>query len=1651
MRPLILAVGESIGPWVVERPLGDGAMGAVYLCRAREGAPNAVAVKCLPLEPDPEARQRFAHEVEVLRALHHPNIVRLVDASAADAPRPWLALEYVEGRSLAACGPLEEALALSVVRQLAEALAHAHAHGIAHRDVKPSNVVVEPSGRAVLVDLGIAAATSRARLTASLDRSPGTPAYAPPEWFEGRLADGPAADAYALGVILWELCTGRAPQALSAGEAPWHLDQPPRAAALVAALTAPAVADRLDLSALAAQLADVPCAPLQPVPNTVGFTAPDLPAVAQATIGRYQLLGELGRGGMGVVYRAFDPEFQRHIALKLTATGAPSTLQRFRREVRTVARLAHPGIVPVFDVGTHRHGMFLTMELVEGCDLGVRLSDEGALPVADAVRIAMEVGDALAHAHLRGVIHRDVKPANILLDTRGRARITDFGLAIELRDSATRLTRHGQVLGTPAYMAPEQAEGNVAAVGPATDVYALGAVLFEMLTGQPPVAEDHPARMLHQILTMMPPDPREQRPDVPAGLAKIVQFAMARAPQDRYPTVRSMVVDLRRHLRGLPLHASRSSVGRQVRWWVHRNAGSLRIAGGVAAGGLLIALALVAGGQVAHQRAEAAAFERLEALRAGLAEGTAADDAFEAFVSLPENQGTQALAEAWQLWAHRLDGEPAQRALASAYAEAVTESQRADALLALMQSQLESWAWRNLAVTTDILVERLPEQAESPRARALRWHNAVASRRLAQRPACPTPDICDVEPVIEELSHAQPLNVTSDRLASWDIDQDGELELVEHLDDQVRTIDRSTVVSWSSELGITWTVPVQVDGTPHLLAKTPGGMTLFQLDGPTLRPLCNGPHRHNAPGWLEVTTGDLDQDGLDEIYLATQGERRLSVIRREKGGACAWHVPETSLNHAGSEVRSVEVADADGDGQPELIVGMGPWGAYDLRVLRATAGGGLSLVTRAKLGTVIDARVVSGPQGPEIVAVVAADQDRPRDFRPGTQRPGVHRFRLVDDRLELVATRAVVYRSNHESLGVGDLDGDGRMDVVAGMGGAALIGRRLPDGALAWAQLGEVVVSAVYDVDADGDDELVVRDPRDRSFWVLGAGEGSFPPLDFGEVTALGPAPTGWLAEQGARTDDLFAMGFAAEGARRLAGMAELARGNAGEGFLRAARYLELDGDVHGALSLYDRAAAVPETVEAGLLGAARCAERAHRFAEAQARLERHPGRQAEATVLGALADPPTWALDLGAPLVDVFEQLDPGLLRADPLHERVVVTPMSGAVVARAPFALRGPRIGIELEGQLDALSWSSGFNVGLRSMEGGRWIGLSVHGRGGGGRVETYLEAMVANDRNGRGAARSDGHQPMLGSFRAAIDWLPERRRAIFRLEGLGEPVFYEFDTVDVPTDGTWELLLTGRNTASPLPVQFTMTGLRLMGAVPVALRPSPLRAVEEDLAQGRAEEAWQALGAQAWTDPRGIPLQVLALTDLGRADEGVRPLRGEVPWFRRLLRIRPELASSLVRAHGAPATPVLWRVWRDSWALQPDDPELVRALTEGPLGTASVASLSNIEAMELLVARAGAWRRVGRAPVARAALEEAARYGSDRTETWVALHLEQARLALGAADYDGAMEGLAKALAASEASEVLADRLAADPEFDALHPHPRWTTVVERAQRM
>ena len=286
----------------------------------------------------------------------------------------------------------------------------------------------------------------------------------------------------------------------------------------------------------------------------------------------YELIGVIGQGGMGVVYKARNTRLGRVVALKTITElepTKPSQSGRFLDEARAAARLQHPNIITVHEIGEHQGRPYFVQEFVDGGDLKKQLADK-PMAMRRSAELLETLAGAVHAAHKAGIVHRDLKPSNILLTTEGVPKVADFGLAKLLGGGSGR-TQSGQVVGTPSYMAPEQAEGRSKDVGPTADVYALGAILYEALTGRPPFLGDTQIETLRLVCSTEPVPPKQSRPDIPRDLETICLKCLEKEPNKRYVSAELLAGDLRRFLDDEPITARPVGPAGRLRRWSRRN------------------------------------------------------------------------------------------------------------------------------------------------------------------------------------------------------------------------------------------------------------------------------------------------------------------------------------------------------------------------------------------------------------------------------------------------------------------------------------------------------------------------------------------------------------------------------------------------------------------------------------------------------------------------------------------------------------------------------------------------------------------------------------------------------------------------------------------------------------------------------------------------------------------------------------------------------------------------------------------------------------------------------------------------------------------------------------------------------------------------
>ena len=577
MPPTDPLLDRQLGNFRIERPLGRGGMGRVYLGWDLT-LERYVAIKVIAgrYQGDPAYAERFLQEARAIAGWQHENIVKIFSAGQED-DLLYYVMEYLRGENLrqrlltcAADGELlPHTEVLRIGQALAAAIDYAHEHGVIHRDIKPENVILTEEGRIVLTDFGLALSLTRG----SQGEVFGSPHYMAPEQARRSSEAVPQSDQYALAVILYEMLTGSVPfdDPSPTTVAVQHITLPPPSPrSLNPALNHPTEsvllrglqkkpADRYPTcQALMQALGQALQAPspqeaaqqviLPPPPAEALNSAPPPPPVEEPDpllgqmLDEYRLEALRGTGGMARVYRGYDTRLNRPVAIKVIDypfRQHPDYLRRFEREAQAIGQLDHPNIVRLYRTGQVDDTLYIAMQYVEGVELSEYLAQhtpKGMLhpPPEILLPLVEQICDALDAMHARGIIHRDISPANILVTAEGRAVITDFGLAL-LNDVGTQ----GEVFGSPHYLAPEQAMSSANAV-PQSDLYALGIILYQVFTGHMPFDASDPMELAMQHLSQSPLPPRSFNPHISPKLENFLKRCLAKEPQKRFPNGKAL-------------------------------------------------------------------------------------------------------------------------------------------------------------------------------------------------------------------------------------------------------------------------------------------------------------------------------------------------------------------------------------------------------------------------------------------------------------------------------------------------------------------------------------------------------------------------------------------------------------------------------------------------------------------------------------------------------------------------------------------------------------------------------------------------------------------------------------------------------------------------------------------------------------------------------------------------------------------------------------------------------------------------------------------------------------------------------------------------------------------------------------------------------
>ncbi len=558
-------VGKAIGGCRIVKKLGEGGMGAVFLAEHMRLKRQSV-IKVVPahLSSNKQLIARFQREAQAAAVIQHPNVVNVFNVGEENGVH-YIEMEFVDGSALDSKlkgnKTLDQGEAVRIIKDSCKGLAEAHKHGIVHRDIKPDNIMLTRKGQVKIADFGLARASSEDMELTKVGQILGTPAYMSPEQCQGKPTDS-RCDIYSLGATFYAMVTGKRPfSGASVMEIMQkHIDEEPisprelnpdlsvQVAKIILKMMAKKPEDRY-------QTAEDVVAAIEQFQREEGTE--HLEEVQRALGARYRILKKLGQGGMGAVYSARVEEATDKlpqgtvVAIKvLNKDVGEEDVTRFRLEAELAQQIDHDNIVKVLDfhIGDPIH--YIVMEYVEGESVRDIIRARKTLPEKDVIRIGREVGKGLVRAHSLSIIHRDIKPDNIMISKTGAVKIADFGIAKHM-EAQSEVTQAGFLVGTPHYMSPEQCSGksDYKVTGQA-DIYALGGTLYFMATGQRPFEGDTQHAIVLQHVSKPPTPPREVNAELSEGLNNVILNMMAKKPPRRYATMQDVLAELERVERG---------------------------------------------------------------------------------------------------------------------------------------------------------------------------------------------------------------------------------------------------------------------------------------------------------------------------------------------------------------------------------------------------------------------------------------------------------------------------------------------------------------------------------------------------------------------------------------------------------------------------------------------------------------------------------------------------------------------------------------------------------------------------------------------------------------------------------------------------------------------------------------------------------------------------------------------------------------------------------------------------------------------------------------------------------------------------------------------------------------------------------------------
>ena len=1354
------------------------------------------------------------------------------------------------------------------------------------------------------------------------------------------------------------------------------------------------------------------------------------PALKRTHIGRYELKELLGRGGIGAVYRARDPELGRDVAIKVLLAGAhagSTAHRRFLREARAIARLDHPGIVRVHDFGVAGGEAYFTMQLVDGPPLNRVLAERGAFDPREAARIALELARTLSYAHGEGLLHRDVKPHNVLMEGGTSPLLTDFGLVKQLQgEESALLTQAGQIMGTPHYMAPEQALGRTGDLGPAVDQYAVGAMLYEMLSGQRPYNGLPAFKVLAEAQRSRPRSLRALAPSTPPDLIHVCERAMSRHPAERYGDMGQFADALRGFLDGDSVVSRRSLLGHRAQAWLHHNQGYL-----LRAAALLLTAALTytlnsAWQEYLHERAESARLVGAESRRVGMmrrverldAAGASAqgDALFTSFVEFEDNQRNPTLSRAWMFQAKRLmeRGEEARgkEAFATAYAQASSFEAQFQALHELAELFHQEGDWHSLRAVLTTLRARYPDARVK---RNLTRDMALFDRDHAAARAAAGSQL----KLVRAITQGTPTRWRAHAASTWRVAPDGRPELLlwrqGHPELQiVSTADAALppVQTLTKPDDWAWGFPLPSPTPTLIYARTEGAdSAVAALDGDR-RWVPRG--RFPDPWvWSPPHAVDLDGDGAASIYYG--GNRGLYRLARGADGAWRRSAPHPPTNQTNSEVRQLIAADVDRDGADELLAATADWGAYDVRVFEAgEAPGALRLASRVKLGRVERVAAYRGPDGVRVAAYQSLDAYiNRRVFDPehaplakrglhilgwgeeGLQRLGFAGTMDVEltfaergqDRWEFLPPEHVAW-----FLEGADLDGDGLDELIFAKDPLyTVVLHQRADGTFTPMPLPGVYPLAVVQADDDPAAELLVtRVDEGSQVWVLGAGDTPLPPR--ARPSQPQPPPPRRIdpALQGAweRAEDLGSAGLFEAAAARLEQIAKLSVGTPTEpmALFRAAQLMERANRFERAGRHYQRAAASPRFRDDALEGARRSYQAAHLLKEELEVIEQMgaPTLTERADRLRRALEGESTTLTFDKGLDPRWRVLHPDGLRIDPRHAALHIRGAARRPAMELPLRPeRETTLVLEVEFEPRRLDWAGVWSVQLAPPEDPKkdyWIRAS--GRGGG---EAVFQSINCGHTRFLPVKSADHGEMLHHTITVRLEFDTEEGWGVCTIHRGEQLISRDIRAMTVPLpDGPLTLRVeSGRDATTDV----LLRRVRLTGVAPTdAQVTDPILKANHALTIGRPDQALRHLAGLP-DSPAVVQGRAFALEELGRHEEAsalfkAQVAQGQPAALRDHLTLNAlERFEPLLRElHGDDYYPAVFSAWENTLAMHPNDDVTTETLTQHLKGLLELPLDAYADPdkalahLELLIRCGAAWHELGRGAVAITYLDRA-----------------------------------------------------------------------------